>query len=195
MRPWLLLAVLLFAAWPLAAEDVLPNGTRTVTNNDCTTSTAHGTMDDDPQSPGGDWCNATTNADTLITIQFATPSTDISTGTDAQTFELYVRKDTVSAPGSGTPTAKMDAYDDTSLIEAGAAQNVTSDSGELLTETWTSNTVDGSGIEVEIDCQEAGGGPNQRSCDFDAVRWDAALSTGERMMIIGQVKSITRTAR
>lgn len=152
-------------------------------------------MDDDPQSPGGDWCNATTNADTLIRIQFATPTDDISTGTNVQTFELHVRRDTVTAPGNGVPTVQMDAYDDTSLIEAGGLQNVNSDTGELLTETWTSNTSDGSGVEVDIDCQEIGGGPNQRSCDFDAVRWQATLATGRRLMLIGQIKSITRRAR
>jgi hypothetical protein len=45
-----------------------------------------------------------------------------------------------------------------------------------------------------MDCQEAGGGPNQRSCDFESVEWDAALSTGERMMIIGEVVKAERRA-
>ena len=178
--------ILLFAlaANMALGEEVRPDGTTTVTNNDCTTSTAHGTMDDDPQSPGGDWCNASSNADTLIKIQFASPSGDVSTATDAQTFRLYVRKDTVTAPGGGQPTVALNAYDGGSLIESGGAQTVTSDSGQLITETWTSNTSDGSGIEVEIDCQEAGGGPNQRSCDFDAVEWDVALDAGRRRMLI-----------
>ena len=197
-RFFLAFALLLLAALPLSAEAVLPDtgvDARTVTNNDCTVSNAHATLDDDPQSPGGDWCNATTNADTLIRVLFDSPTGDISTGTNAQTFELYVRRDTTSAPGNGVPTVQMDAYDDTSLIEAGGLQSVNSDTGELLTETWTSNTIDGSGVEVDIDCQEAGGGPNQRSCDFDAVRWQATLDTGRRTMLIGTIKRIERTSR
>ena len=194
MTRWLLILSLLAA--PLAAQEaVLPNGTTTVTNQGCTTGDAHTTMDDDPQSPGGDWCAATTNVDTLVKIQFATPSTDIRTGTDAQTFELYIRKDAATAPGNGVPTITIDAYNGGTLIETGAIQNVTSDTGQLLTETWTSNTADGSGIEVDLPCTATGGGPNKRSCDFDAVRWIATLATGERIMIIGQIKSITRGAK
>ena len=194
-RWWLILFLLLPAA--AGAEAVLPNGTTTVTNNDCTTSTAHGTMDDDPASPGGDWCNATTNADTLIKIQFASPSGDLSTSADAQRFDLYVRKDSATAPGTGTPTVALNAYDGAVLEDADeAAGTITSDTGELYQETWTSSTTDGSGIEVEIDCQEAGGGPNQRSCDFDAVRWEATLASGEQMMLIGYRKSSEpRTAK
>ena len=192
------LCLLLFLVPSLlwAQEDVLPNGTRSVVNQDCTTSTAHGTLDDlDPESPDGDWCNASSNADTALTIQFASPSGDLSTGADAQTFWVYVRKDTVSAPGSGAPLLDLDAYDATSLIQAqSAAHTVTSDSGQAFSTTWTSNTSDGSGIEVFVDCQEAAGGPNQRSCDFDAVQWVATLVSGEEMMIIGQIKRADEVA-
>lgn len=180
-------ALVLGFACMVSAEEVRPDGTRSVTNNDCTTSTAHTTMDDDPQSPGGDWCTAPDNNSTAVVIQFASPSGSISTATDAQTFRLYVRRDAATSPGNGEPTARMDAYDATSLIETGAGGLVTSDSGQLLSESWTSNTSDGTGIEVDIVCTAAGGGPNQRGCDFDAVEWDAALAAAaDELMVIGR---------
>jgi len=183
-----IIALLLLASPVWAQEDVLPDATLSVVNQDCTTSTAHGTLDDDPDSPGSDWCNAASNADTAVTLQFASPSGSISTGANAQTFKVYVRRDTVSAPGSGQPQLDLDAYDDTVLVQAQVTPHtVTSDSGELFSTTWTSNTADGSEIEVFVDCQEAAGGPNQRSCDFESVRWEATLVSGEEMMIIGSV--------
>lgn len=182
--------ILLLLAAPLAAEEVRPDGTRSVTNNNCTTANAHTTMDDDPQSPGGDWCTCPDNNNTAIVIQFASPSDDISTGTDAQTFRLFIRKDAATSPGNGTPTIRMDAYDSTTLIETGGGAVITSDTGELVTETWTSNTISGTNIEIDMVCTAAGGGPNKRSCDFDAVEWDVALATGRRTMLIGTIKRI-----
>jgi hypothetical protein len=190
----LIVLILLFLlALPLVAEEVRPDtgaNAVTVTNNDCSVSTAHGILDDDPQSPGSDWCNATTNADTLIHVRFTSPSGNISTGTDAQTFRVYVRKDLATTPGSGTPTLALDAYDNGVLEDADeAAGTITaeSDSGELYTETWTSTTSDGSNIEVYMFCTAAGGGPNKRACDFESVEWDVTLATGERTMVIGRI--------
>lgn len=193
-----LLLILLLLAAPLAAEEIRPDtgvNAVAVVNNDCTVSTAHGTLDDDPQSPGSDWCNATTNEDTSIHVRFNSPSGDLDTGTDAQVFRVYIRKDTATAPGSGNPTIALDAYDNGVLYDQDESTGtVTSDSGELYTETWTCLICNGPTIEVFMDCQEAGGGPNQRSCDFESVEWDAALSTGERMMIIGEVVKAERRA-
>jgi hypothetical protein len=188
----LLLGLALFGMPCVAmAEEVRPDtgeNAVAVVNNDCSVSTAHGILDDDPQSPGTDWCNASSNADTSIHVRFTTPSGNISTGTDAQTFRVYLRRDTVSSPGSGTPTIALDAYDGGVLEDADeAAGTVTSDTGELYTETWTSTTTDGSSIEVLMDCVAAGGGPNKRSCDFESVEWDVALDSGEEMMIIGEI--------
>jgi hypothetical protein len=176
----------------------MPNATRSVTSmaGSCTTSTAHTLMDDDPQSPTGDWCVDDDNSNNAVRIQFASPTGSLSTGTDAQQFELYVRRDAATSPGNGTPNVAMDAYDDTSLIESGDTPlTLTSDSGESTTESWTSNTSDGSNIEVDIVCTAAGGGPNKRSCDYDAVRWYATLATGERMMVIGEIKPKTRRTK
>ena len=187
-RLLLALALLSLAALPLAAEELRPDADRTETNTTCDgTPTAWETLNDDPQSPGNDWCTSLDNNNNQIRVEFESPTGDLSTSTDAQTFRLYVRRDTVTAPGNGEPIARMDTYNDTSLIETGDGSTITSDTGELVSEAWTASAADGSAINVDIVCTAAGGGPNKRSCDYDAVEWDATLATGEEMMIIGQI--------
>lgn len=191
------IALLLLTA-PLAAEEIRPDtgvNAVAVVNNGCTVSTAHGVLDDDPQSPGGDWCACPDNNNTSIHVRFNSPSGDLSTGTDAQTFRVYLRRDAATAPGNGEPTIALDAYDNGVLEDADeAAGTVTSDTGQLYTETWTSSTATGTNIEVNMVCTAAGGGPNQRSCDFESVEWDATLASGRRLMIIGEIKRDDRRA-
>lgn len=172
-----------------ATADVIPDATASVSNSDCTTGNAHTTMDDDPDSPGGDWCNATADdTDHTIRVNMATPLGNPVGTTDAQTFKIYVRK---SATGGGDPDVELDLYCNGSLVEAGTAQAVTSTTGQLITELVTFNSgscaIDGSDVEILITCSRSGGAPSsRRSCDFDAVEWvsDYSEAGAKRAVII-----------
>ena len=154
-----------------------PNGTVSLSNSDCTTGNAHTTMDDDPDSPDAVWCNATADGTNHIMLQnFTDPAGALSGTTDAQVFALYVRR---SAAAGTNPSVTLNIYDGVNcadLHEAGAAQTVTSDTGELLTEAWTSTGISSpSDVCVQISCARSGGAPgDRRSCDYDAIEWRAA---------------------
>lgn len=161
-----------------ATEDVRPNATAAEEAGSCTTSDAHTTMDDDVEG-GGDssLCTASTPTSSHdIRLNFATPSGNPTTGTNAQTFKLLAINSQTS--GNGVATAALDFYCNGVLIEAGANQNL-GDTLTTITETFTfdagSCATDGSDVEVLIDClaDNNGGTSNDTSCNYEAVEWVA----------------------
>lgn len=180
------LAASLFAG-PLLAQDQAPDATVAIneSQNDCTAGggarPAHTIMDDDPQSPGSDWCAMDNSpaVNNVITLGFTDPSCTLDTTTNAQTFRLYVRRDALNGSGGNDPAVQLNAYDNGVLIETGASNTVTNLAGELFTEAWTSNTTSSGAIEVQVDCSRSGGSPgSRRSCDFESVEWGAACVVG-----------------
>ena len=127
-----LLAFLLFALAPaLAQTDYAPTGTNSSDNNTSCDGTIHPTVDDDPDSPGGDWCTADTgsgsgSSDWTFKVTFSASGLTLDTGTDVQVAEYYVRS---AAAGGSDPTIQLDIYDGTScadLHESGTSNTVTS---------------------------------------------------------------------
>ena len=155
-----------------------PNGTVSVSNSDCTTGNAHTTLDDDPDSPGGDWCEATDDGtDHVIMLNMTDPAFTPSTGAGAQEIAVYVKK-VVDATQSD-PTLTINVYDGTNcadLHETGASPSaISSGTGQLVTQTWTALGISGGAdICVQLSCARSGGSPaNRRSCSYDAVEWRA----------------------
>jgi len=161
-------------------EDVIPNATATETNTTCTTANAHTTLDDDPDAPGGDWCSADSDGVTVtIRTNMATPvdSDPVSTASEAQKVDVYVRGS--KASGNGTPTLQIDYYCNGSLVESDTSNTVNSGTGEKLSATFTHTGAcasDGSDVEILIQCAPNGGVPNEKTCDFDAVEWEATTA-------------------
>lgn len=59
-------------------------------------------IQDDPDSPDGNWLTyVTNNVDTVCRVSFPTPTGNPTVGADLQNFRVLVRKN----PGTGTPTA------------------------------------------------------------------------------------------
>lgn len=142
-----------------------------VTNLNETAATARGNVDEDPDSPDALWATATgNNVATAIRLDMPTLVVD-STGT--MVTKAYVRKSASS--GSGTPTARIDLYYNGSLVASGTNQNVTSTTGQTITQNFDLATVgpslgDGTLIELLLAGTASGGGPSVRaSVDFGAI--------------------------
>lgn len=131
------------------------------------------TVDEDPDSPGGDWMTATDgSSSTLLRVSFDTPADAPTTGAGLQEFKAWVRE---TGNGSGTPTLTV------AVRETGGGTNLASTTclidtaGELCSLTWDASilgTSDGSAVEAYLDCPDNGGGPNQDSCEIDAIEWN-----------------------
>lgn len=153
------------------------------------------TIDDDPDSPGGDWCTAdvcdsSSVATWSFRVGFSTPTNNPSTATDAQTFAFYTRRCNATA-GNGAPTITVDYYCNSTQVEAGVAKD-SSTTGSLHTDVYTHNTgscaADGSDVEAHIvNTPYTSGSPGGRkSSDFDAIEWRVTwASATRRFMNIG----------
>jgi len=128
------------------------------------------TIDEDPDSPSGDWAVAASNtADPTVRVSFPTPAHAPYSG-QGITVDIYVRKN----GGTGTPTVQIDLYESGSLVLSGSAQDVTSGTGQKLSQLFTGwgtlSDPTGAGLEALITVTHAGGGPSARaSVDLDAV--------------------------
>lgn len=194
---WLLAALLLFAvpAWA-QDESMIPTGTAESNNNSCSTANAHTTCDDDPDSPGADWCTASTCAAnptnaTSWRFTFNTPATAPSFGTNAQTFDAYVKS---CASGGTDASCTLDLYCNGSLVTTGpTVHTVSSSTGVKISQTHTlvgggTCATDGSDVELRVTCTATGGTPSaRRTVDLNAVEWDVTYaSAGDQMMLIGR---------
>lgn len=131
-------------------------------------------IDEDPDSPDGAWATASgNNVGTIARVSFPTPT---GSPTGVQTFKIYVRKN--SASGSGTPTARIDLYENGTLLASGSDQNVTSTTGQMLSQDFDLaatplGTADGSLVEARFVGTQSGGSPSVRaSVDLGAINWD-----------------------
>ena len=144
-----------------------------ISNLNESAATVRANIDEDPDSPDGLWATATSNnVNTNARLRFpAMSGGPASSGT--MVTKGYVRL--TSGSGSGTPTARIDLYYNGSLVATGSENNVTSSSGQLITQNFDMATVgsslgDASLIELDIVGSRSGGGPSARSAvDFGAI--------------------------
>jgi len=183
----LFLAALIFVAGAAFAEDVRPDGTLVEDGTDCTTADAHTKTDNDTDDAwnasddcADDSCTAAADTTFVSQITFASPSDNPSITAGAQTMAVRARK--CDDGQTGTPSIRIDAHCNGTLVDTGALTNIAWNSGEgtVVTEAWTFNTTDcatdGSDVEVLIFCDAASGSPGARvGCDFAAVEWRATV--------------------
>lgn len=184
------LALLLLATPAWAQEDRIPDGDSSSDSNTTCDAAVAATVDDDPDSPGGDWCVAdNNNTNWAFTVTMENPTGALDNGTDVQQIAIYVRS--FDEGQSGNPTIRVDIYDGTGcadLHETGSETTLT-DAGfpAIATEDWTSAGLSsGNDVCVAVVCTKSGGSPGARnSCDIDAVEWRATLSAGgERRILV-----------
>ena len=89
-------------------------------------------LDDDPDSPDGNWATATTVADTSIQVGFPTPPGDPTPGADLQEFRVLLRKD---AAGGNDPTYDIELWETgggAPLATLVSGATLSSDTGEVV---------------------------------------------------------------
>lgn len=112
---------------------------------------AYTDVDDDPDSPDGLWLPASgNNVDTSVLASFPTPTGNPTVGADLQEFRVLVRQ--FDEGQSGTPTARIELWENGGLIRAGSDENVPQ-GGVVLSFTWNANELsnaDGSLVECKV---------------------------------------------
>lgn len=165
-----------------ATESLPPTGQVTWTN----LSGSYLDIDDDPDSPNGDWADATDDAlDTIAHVNFDTPMGNPTHGADLQEFKVYARK---SASGGNPPDGiQISLYENGGLLVAGSLEAVTSETGVLYSFTWNANLLsnaDGSEVECYVLGDACTGKPaDRRSVDIDAVEWNVDYSAAPNITI------------
>jgi hypothetical protein len=140
-------------------------------------SGAVGAIQDDPDSPDGNWLTTTdNNSDHYARVSFASPTGNPQVGADMQEFRALVRK----YGGTGTPTARIELWENGVLIRAGGENNVTGPA--VIAFTWNANELsnpDGSQVECYVYGSKTGGSPTTRaSIEIGAVEWNCQWSLG-----------------
>ena len=137
-----------------ATESLAPTGQVQWTNLDGD----YTDIDDDPDSPDGNWGDAVDDSlDVLAHISFPTPTGNPTQGAGLQNFKVQVKRSTALS----SPTLKIDLYESGAFRSATSvtASSVTSDAGELFTGTWDASslgTADGSVVEAYVYGTKAG---------------------------------------
>ena len=163
-------------------EDVLPTGITTQTG----LSGAVTLIDDDPDSPDGDtawsgdngWMVETAD-NSVLQVSMANPTNggSIDESTDAQVVKVFLRKD---ASGGGTPSYTLEVHDSGGLHETLVTDQSIATAGELDTYNWTAAGISSpDDIEIKLISTKGGGGPNVRSIEVDAIRWEMAFGGSE----------------
>lgn len=144
-------------------------------------------IDEDPDSPDTNWMVATgNNVNTDVRVSFATPTGSPTVGADLQEFKAFVRQ--FDEGQTGTPTARIELWENGVLVRAGTDADVPQ-GGLLLSFTWNANelgTPDGSLVEMKVVGTKAGGGPSARNTvDVGAVEWNVTYDAGAVVELSG----------
>jgi len=129
-------------------------------------------IDEDPDSPDGDWLTAPgSNTNTVCRTSFPTPTGTLVTGAGEQTFKAWVRKTNHST----NPTCVVQLYENGSLISTVVASTtISSTTGQMLTGTWDATGRTAANIECRVAGTVGGGGAgNRASVEVGAIRWVA----------------------
>lgn len=131
-------------------------------------------IQDDPDSPDGNWLVAIgVLVNTDVRVSFPTPSGNPTVGADLQEFRALVRQ--FDEAQTGTPTARIELWENGTLIRAGAETDVPK-GGIVLSFTWNANeigTADGSLVECMVVGTKIGGPAGARNTvDVGAVEWN-----------------------
>ena len=135
-------------------------------------------IDDDPDSPDLNWLIAdNNNVNTAVRVSFPTPADSPTVGASLQEFHVQVRE--FDAGQTGTPTARIELWENGLLVRAGSEISIDGTS-QLLSFSWDASelgTANGSLIECNVVGTRAGGSPGVRnSIEVGAIEWNADLT-------------------
>jgi hypothetical protein len=135
-------------------------------------------IQDDPDSPDGNWLTASANnSNTSLRVSFPTPNQSLDAGS-VQNIHVLVRK---SVGQSGTPTASIELWESGSLISTiVGSTNITGSmvlSGSFDKSVLADTT--GAGVEIRVNGVSVGGNPNTRATvEVGAIEWNVVYTAG-----------------
>jgi hypothetical protein len=150
----------------VATETLAPDAVLDSTNY---SAAALADVDEDPDSPDGNWWTWDGAGDTIARLSFPTPTGNPTTGAGQQEFRAWVRK---SAGGGGATPVALQLYENGSKVGSDLDNQNTAPGGTLLVGTWDAadlGTADGSLVEVRI--EQTGNGAS-RGVELGAVEWN-----------------------
>ena len=135
-------------------------------------------IDEDPDASGTDFLTSSeNNVNTDCRVSFPTPTANPTVGTDLQEFKIQVRE--FDTGQTGTPEARIELWENGSLVRAGSDVNVTTQD-QVISFLWNASelaTADGSLVEAKFVGTKAGGSPTTRNTtELGAIEWNAEVT-------------------
>lgn len=138
-------------------------------------------IQDDPDSPDGNWLTAiSNNADSVCVVSFPTPTGNPNPGAGLQEFRFWARL----TPNGTACTYNVYLRENGTRLNGGAAiatGSLTSTTGQILSAPWDASllgTADGSLVEAELVVVKSGGSPASRTTgEVGAVEWNVDYSS------------------
>lgn len=151
-------------------------------------------IDDDPDSPDGNWMTWDGNGNTDLRCGFDTPTGNPTGGADVQEFRILVRK---TSSGGNDPVYDVELWDNAAGVPVLAQTLVTGatltdsdlDPGTVISHTFDHDNVaaiDGSDCELRV-VQTSGGTGNpgsRRGLEVGAAEWIVEYSAVEAVIPI-----------
>jgi hypothetical protein len=164
-----------------SAENMAPDA---VLNSSSYSNTSVTRLQEDPSSDDTLWATASSNtASPNIRVSFPTPGGTLSTGQASQKIRVLVKK---YNSNTGTPTARIDIYENGTLKVTGTTQNITSKTGQVIEQTFNAAGMNKANIEARVVATMGGSSGKQNTVDVGAIQWVADVqNSGQGKTIVG----------
>lgn len=148
-------------------------------------------MDEDPDSPDGNWGAWDGNGDTSAHVSFPTPVGTLTTGTGLQQWRVLIRNDSAGSNSTGWSLEVWESGVLCATCPTATGSNP-AEGGVVVTLDWDAGQLsDSSGLNVEcalIQTTGGTGGPSARKgIEVGAFEWIAevdAASTRNRVILV-----------
>lgn len=159
----------------MASETLRPNGELSDSGLVASDYTDH---DDDPDDVLSTTSATGNNVDTEYGVNFPTPTDTLTSGADLQEFRVGVEE--YDSGQSGTPTVRVELWENGALVRAGSETNVTSYA--VVSFTWNATELsnqDGSLVQCKVIGTKSGGSPSKRNTvNIGMIEWNADYTVG-----------------
>lgn len=139
-----------------------------------------GDIQDDPDSPDGNWLTASgNNVNTDVRVSVPTPTGNPTVGADVQEFRVLFRQ--YDENQGKAPEGRIELWENGILVRAGSDVSVPG-GGIVVSFTWNASelgTADGSLVEIKVVGTKSGGSPgNRNSTEVGAIEWNVVYDEG-----------------
>jgi len=173
----------------MTAERVVPNAELSDVGMVASVVTDH---DGDPDTDTACTAATSNNIATEYGVDFGLPTANLTIGANLQEFRAGVRQ--FDTGQSGVPTARIELWENGSLIRAGGENNVTG-AQQVISFLWNANeiaTIDGSLVQMKVIGTKAGGNPATRNAvDIGQMEWNADYTAGTSVTVVLAGQGIT----